>query len=248
MNPTSNLYDEVYFQRLVGYSRLTGRDYREYRVRGLRRLLRSYNRKSAAILDVACGDGFYVHSLASDFALVGGDVSIDGIRRSEKWRGLKLYQGDFCNLPFRDASWDSILALDVLEHLHSPQKALAEAYRVLKPGGYFILSVPNAGSFGNRLKGQEWFAYSDSTHVNLLDVPTWREILKTSGFCILRDGTDTPWDVPYPIIVPKVLQKPVSNLITILVRTTIVFLPWERGENYNAICMKRLDDGTTHRN
>ena len=49
---------------------------------------------------------------------------------------------DAHNLPFNDNSFDSYVAIEVLEHLQSPIKAATEIHRVLKPGGVAILSVP----------------------------------------------------------------------------------------------------------
>ena len=46
------------------------------------------------------------------------------------------------NLPFSEATFDTILSSQMLEHVTSPEKCLGEIYRVLKPGGNFILTVP----------------------------------------------------------------------------------------------------------
>jgi ubiquinone/menaquinone biosynthesis C-methylase UbiE len=50
--------------------------------------------------------------------------------------------GDAHSLPFKDCEFDTIIMQAVLEHLHSPIKAVDEAFRVLKPNGYLYLEVP----------------------------------------------------------------------------------------------------------
>lgn len=50
--------------------------------------------------------------------------------------------GDAHQMPFEDASFDAVLHVYVFEHLHSPQKAADEIYRVLKPGGYMLGVLP----------------------------------------------------------------------------------------------------------
>jgi len=50
--------------------------------------------------------------------------------------------GDIHNLPFEDNSVDAIICMAVLEHVEEPQRAVAEMYRVLKPGGYCYIYVP----------------------------------------------------------------------------------------------------------
>jgi SAM-dependent methyltransferase len=52
--------------------------------------------------------------------------------------------GDGCRLPFSDESFDSVLMLDVLEHISRPEAALAEARRVMRPGGKLLLTIPFA--------------------------------------------------------------------------------------------------------
>ncbi len=50
--------------------------------------------------------------------------------------------GDACNLPYENNSFDAIVAFDVLEHIEDDHLAVAEIHRTLKPGGYFIFTVP----------------------------------------------------------------------------------------------------------
>jgi ubiquinone/menaquinone biosynthesis C-methylase UbiE len=50
--------------------------------------------------------------------------------------------GDAHHLPFKDKIFDSVIMQAVLEHLHTPDQALKEAFRVLKPNGFLYLEVP----------------------------------------------------------------------------------------------------------
>ncbi|MEM4474678.1 MAG: methyltransferase domain-containing protein, partial [Candidatus Bathyarchaeia archaeon] len=54
-------------------------------------------------------------------------------------------------LPFADNSFDVCTMLDVIEHLENPDHAIKEAYRVLKRGGFLILTTPNLASWCNRI-------------------------------------------------------------------------------------------------
>jgi SAM-dependent methyltransferase len=60
----------------------------------------------------------------------------------EKIRGIVDLFGDGQRLPFVSGCFDTLLALEVLEHVRSPDACLAEAARVLRPGGRLLLSVP----------------------------------------------------------------------------------------------------------
>lgn len=50
--------------------------------------------------------------------------------------------GDVTALPFAEASFDALLCIHVLEHVPEDRRAIAELYRVLRPGGWAIVSVP----------------------------------------------------------------------------------------------------------
>ena len=94
------------------------------------------------ILDVGCGTGATSARLARWGRVVSVDFSPLALSFSRR-RGLKQMVGaDAMQLPFADAQFDLIVAMDMLEHLPDDEKALSEFQRVLKPGGCIIATVP----------------------------------------------------------------------------------------------------------
>jgi ubiquinone/menaquinone biosynthesis C-methylase UbiE len=63
-----------------------------------------------------------------------------GCNRQE---GVRFVRGDATRLEFQDDSFDAITMFDVLEHIPDHERAVSEAVRVLKPGGYLLISTPN---------------------------------------------------------------------------------------------------------
>jgi ubiquinone/menaquinone biosynthesis C-methylase UbiE len=57
--------------------------------------------------------------------------------------GVRFVRGDITRLEFPSESFDAVTMFDVIEHVPDDQKAMAEVLRVLKPGGYVLVSVPN---------------------------------------------------------------------------------------------------------
>jgi SAM-dependent methyltransferase len=86
-------------------------------------------------LDVGCGRKPYAKTFfAGAEKYVGMDYLTD--------RSTPDVVGSATDIPLGDASFDTVVCTEVLEHVPDPLKALREMYRVLKPGGYLILSTP----------------------------------------------------------------------------------------------------------
>jgi len=101
---------------------------------------------SARVLDIGCGTGANGPVLAESgrFA-VGIDASPIplGLDRERGAAGhAARVRGDAARLPFRDASFDLVVALDVLEHLDDDRAGARELARVIAPGGAAIVFVP----------------------------------------------------------------------------------------------------------
>jgi SAM-dependent methyltransferase len=80
------------------------------------------------------------------------DVSMVAVESSLR-RGLDAFQVDINNerLPFQDESFDLVYLTEVIEHLVSPDRALREIWRVLRPKGHLIVSTPNLACLPNRV-------------------------------------------------------------------------------------------------
>jgi SAM-dependent methyltransferase len=91
------------------------------------------------VLDVGCGPGYVSAAAAERGAVpIGLDFSQEMVAIARgMFPEIEFREGDAQNLPFGEASFDRVLANFALLHLATPERALAEACRVLKPGGKF---------------------------------------------------------------------------------------------------------------
>lgn len=98
-------------------------------------------------LDVGCGAGFLSNQLSQEgLDVTGLDMSAESLHVAGKYdqtRKVKYVAGDAYSLPFPDASFDSVSAMDFLEHVDNPLRAVGEMSRVLKPGGLFFFHTFN---------------------------------------------------------------------------------------------------------
>lgn len=103
-------------------------------------------RQPQRVVDVGCGAGGTLRWLLDGgHDAVGVDSSPASLEHAARLVPADiLHRGDALHLPFSDASFDGVLLLDVLEHLDDGT-ALTEARRVLRPGGWLLVSVPAHG-------------------------------------------------------------------------------------------------------
>jgi ubiquinone/menaquinone biosynthesis C-methylase UbiE len=95
------------------------------------------------VLDVACGPGYLAAAAKERGAVATGvDFAATMVAIARKmFPGISFVEGDARNLPCGDAAYDRVLLNFGILHLSRPEKACAEAFRVLKPGGKFGFTV-----------------------------------------------------------------------------------------------------------
>ena len=152
---------------------------------GRRRIIQSLVEKICAtlnngrprILDVGCGTGANLKMLAAYGEAEGVDISSQAIEFCHE-RGLDSVKlGAIEQLPYADASFDLVTALDVIEHLDDDHVGLREIRRVLRPDGRVLLFVP-AFMF-------LWGVQDDvSNHRRRYTLPSLLSAVEASGFSV----------------------------------------------------------------
>ena len=99
------------------------------------------------VLDLGCGGGFCSNYLAKhSFSVTGVDLSEQSLAiaaRYDSTQSVRYLRADAYELPFADASFDAVIAMDFLEHVEDPARVITEAARVLRPGGLFFFHTFN---------------------------------------------------------------------------------------------------------
>jgi len=118
-------------------------------------VLESLNLRSGErVLEQGCGGGFYTYEIArfvgSQGRVAAVDISADQIAaaqdRCREMSWVECRQANATELPYGDGEFDAVFGVQVLEYIQEFEKALSEAYRVLRPGGRFINLATNWSS------------------------------------------------------------------------------------------------------
>lgn len=154
--------------------------------------------KEGTVLDIGCGDGLLMECLKreNNIKIKGIDISSKAIEIC-KSRGLDCVQGDITDtLPFADNSFNSVLLIDVLEHIFQPGDVLKEAHRVCTD--YVYISVPNFVSFPARLQILLGQVPENNTardgHVYWMTKKVITDLLNKAGFEVEEIIVNTFWE------------------------------------------------------
>jgi len=119
--------------------------------------------KPIDVLDLGCGGGFLTHALAKEnHRVVGIDLSASSLtiaRDNDPTDRVHYQTADACSVDMPDSSFDVICAMDLLEHVETPELLIKEASRLLRKGGLFFFHTFNRTllSYFLVIKGVEWF-------------------------------------------------------------------------------------------
>lgn len=160
--------------------------------------------KVSYILDIGCGNGFFLKRILPDAKKYGVDI-VDA-------KDIKAFHYVRSNievgLPFRSESFDSLIAGEVIEHILDTEYFLEECFRILRSGGFMILTTPNLCSLKNLFlifQGKQPFGVDFSIgkgtgHIRAFSPQALIFLVKKTGFRIEHICSDR---LPLPFASPN---------------------------------------------
>jgi len=180
-------YDDSYYgageTKFTGFLEKTIDYFRSARARNVSR----YIKPPAKILDIGCGSGGFIDYLIKQgFDGYGIELPGKAAQRAEKIPNLHLKLGPLAEEDFDEDFFDGICMWHVFEHLTEPKKTLLTVQKILKPGGYLMMSMPNIASFQSRLFRGNWLHLDPPKHLFFLEPPDLVSEMNRFGFKLIK--------------------------------------------------------------
>ncbi len=155
------------------------------------------------LLDVGCGSGYLAKLLKArlpGLVVHGVDISSVALERARDHLD-QIWQVDLDknDMPVSSEQYDTVTCIEVLEHLYDPDHAMREIARVLAPGGYTVVSVPNLAYWRYRLdllRGRVPQPAVDPRHLHQFDQRLLAETFARSDLklaAMTGHGLRLPW-------------------------------------------------------
>lgn len=183
----------IFFQ--PNFEITTGEEIRNYQLKKAKTslhafILRQPWREKDAVADLGANDGL----LAQKVAEHGSSVTAVDMTIPETVSGIKTVQMDLnedISQKLGTTSFNKVIALDVIEHLHTPEQSTEQIHGILQSEGILYASTANIGYIVMRLTLLlGWFNYGkkgilDRTHHRLFTIGSFKRLLQNAGFDIM---------------------------------------------------------------
>lgn len=165
-----------------------------------RRLLRAMKKRGltgGALLEIGCGYGYLLDEARGVFDARFGTEYSPAAARAAAGRSDGVYCGGIDQVP-AGASYDCIVAVQTVEHVHRPVVFLDKLSKRLNPGGRMVLVTPDMGSPWRRVLGRRWPSFKIPEHLLYFDGDSLRRLMEGAGLSGVRR-------MPYPHAFPLAL-------------------------------------------
>lgn len=156
-------------------------------------VLRQMKGHPRRVLDIGCGRGLLLRAFQQKgWDVAGTEFSDNACRYAREVLGIPVQVGLLEQLRFPDNHYDVVVMWHVLEHISDPRPTLVEIARILRPGGVFLVSVPNFGSPEAQLTKADWFHLDTPRHLSHHTPESLKAALASAGLKPARVGFFAP--------------------------------------------------------
>jgi 2-polyprenyl-3-methyl-5-hydroxy-6-metoxy-1,4-benzoquinol methylase len=139
-------------------------------------------RKTNNILDVGCGDGYFLEVARNrGWNVFGTEYTNEaiGVCRSKK---IEIFKGELNYSNFNGIEFDVVTSFEVIEHINNPKEVIDNILKLLRIGGALYFTTPNFNSINRRLLKSDWLIIEYPEHLSYYTSSTMNKFLKSNKF------------------------------------------------------------------
>ena len=142
------------------------------------------------LLDVGCAAGFFLAEAKAYYDVQGVELSEWSSAYARDRLGLPVFTGTLQQAALQSAQFDIVTLWDVIEHVPDPVPLLADAARVLKPGGRLVLSTGDWGSAYAQERQAAWHLMTPPWHLSFFSRATLARAGERAGLRVLHCASE----------------------------------------------------------
>jgi 2-polyprenyl-3-methyl-5-hydroxy-6-metoxy-1,4-benzoquinol methylase len=140
------------------------------------------------LLEIGCATGLFLRAAQEiGFDVHGCEPWVEAAALAQKDFGARVRAGAFDAAEWGSDRFRVIALWDVIEHVEQPVRLLESVHRLLRPGGWVVLSTPNFDSMSRRLLQARW-QFLERPHLAYFSPATIGRLLAKCGFTEIRSG------------------------------------------------------------
>jgi len=139
-------------------------------------------RKNNTILDVGCGDGFFLDEAKKrNWNVYGTEYREEAVQKCSA-KGISMKQGKLSSLNYQPEFFDLITSFEVIEHINNPSEEISAFNKILRMRGGVYLTTPNFNSLSRQILGNKWNTIAYPDHLSYYTPQTIHKLLVTNNF------------------------------------------------------------------
>jgi ubiquinone/menaquinone biosynthesis C-methylase UbiE len=179
------VYSNLYTQHLIQRSEKEEHQVRDYET--TKAFLREHYPQKGKLVEVGSGLGYLLKFFREDgWDVLGIEPNVGMCRYAETELGIKVIPTILENAQLADASVDAMTMMHVIEHVPDPLATFKEVYRVLKPGGIFVLETPRYDTWLFKILGKRERSLSCEGHIYFFTTNTLQQMATKAGFKVMK--------------------------------------------------------------
>lgn len=146
-------------------------------------------RKNNNIIDVGCGDGYFLDEAKKRGWNVYGTEYMDSKVEFCRQKGINMSQGILDPKNYAPDFFDVIVSIEVIEHINNAREEIKNFHRMVRPGGIVYLTTPHYNSLSRRMFRGKWNIIDYPSHLSYYTKKTLKRLFNDSGFSLVRFAT-----------------------------------------------------------